>query len=187
MIFRYANWTCPSKKMQISFYFLLPPDSAISLELRVPQKWFKISRISWGKQSEKFQMSDSKNKNTNLGPTKKINPIFYFYFISPSPRLLQKGSRLGPSNEKSSNHGLYWLQDTPILLPTNTCGAQSTRDQSLKERVQNTRLERPGEWRHRKVQGPQIMMHWRIRVENPARHLVWSCRLSGTSRKVNHW
>ncbi len=28
-----------------------------------------------------------------------------FYFILPSPRLLQKGSRLGLSNERSSNHG----------------------------------------------------------------------------------
>ncbi len=35
-----ARVTRPKKKMQIPFYFLLPPDSVLSLEPMVPQKWF---------------------------------------------------------------------------------------------------------------------------------------------------
>ena len=40
-----AKWTHPEKKMQLSFYFFLPPDSGISLELMATQKWFTYQRI----------------------------------------------------------------------------------------------------------------------------------------------
>ncbi len=41
---------------------------------------------------------------------KKLNPNFRFLFYFTVPRLLQKGSRLGMSNERSSNCGLMLIQ-----------------------------------------------------------------------------
>ena len=47
LIFRYAfppivaKWTRPKEKSEnFILFFIAPPDSAISLELMVPQKWF---------------------------------------------------------------------------------------------------------------------------------------------------
>ncbi len=39
------RFSADSSKMPFSFYFLLPPDSAISLELMVPQKWFTYQNL----------------------------------------------------------------------------------------------------------------------------------------------
>ncbi len=41
-----AKWTRPKEKMRISFYFYCPPsDSAISLKLMVPKKWFTYQNL----------------------------------------------------------------------------------------------------------------------------------------------
>ncbi len=104
-----AKWTHPVKKCQFHFIFYCPPDSGTN-QLMVPQKWFTYENMQY------FTRKIVSSK-TVKGPSQKIkilirsdlkNKILIqdFYFILPSSRLLQNGSRMGMSSEKSRNHGL---------------------------------------------------------------------------------